>query len=215
MGRSKLSPFFSQVVQSDAGRGERFSGTVCLTLLEEAIIARAMDSLLLLIFVTAGLLIAISRAVGRLAASQNPQLGAKLRKTSLHDTVGKIDSALQLFKTDLDAAKLAPGNTQYTHYYCGYIYGMAKEIARANQIELSLQVKLPVLLEVSRVCGNGGEDFAQGEQLLETVMDNGYARAGETDGTQDAADALNPEFTGPYWEKLDRFFKVSPSLGKA
>ena len=35
------------------------------------------------------------------------------------------------------------------------------------------------------------------------------------ENARDAADALNPEFTGPYWEKLDRFFKVSPSLGKA
>ena len=151
---------------------------------------------LLIFFLTAFLLFQIYRTVGR----------ARGRRDS-GDAFEKLQMTIELCRENLDSNKLARGNEAYTHFYIGYLYEVAIVVSRADRVEFTKAFQIPIFLEASRLCGSGSDDFSEGEGLLGDILDSDYGRLGVEAGTDDGAQAVDPAYGGPYWERIRTYFE--------
>ena len=172
-----------------------------------------MDNNLLLLLLIIILMVLLSRSKAR---RQDHHPTARLRpdnRNQEQNAVDKMESAIRLFRGELDPTKLAAGNAPYTQYYIGYLSGIAETIGQMNDIESDFALHKPVILEAMRLkcCDlREGENY---QEALQPLLENATAQAGKHDGTTDATLALTRGYEGPYWEELERFFNHDQITG--
>jgi hypothetical protein len=119
--------------------------------------------------------------------------------------VEKIDFLIDHCRETLDATKLRRGNGKYTHYYIGYLFEVARQVAQDEGVEFSTAFQTPVLLEAIRLCGAEGR--RRGDRLIAAILSSPACRRGAADGRADAAHSLDPLASGPYWTRIRAFFE--------
>lgn len=121
----------------------------------------------------------------------------------------KVTFLIEHCRDTLDATKLRRGNDRYTHYYVGYVFEVARCVARYEGVAFSTAFQTPVLLEAIRLCGGGS--LAQGQRLIPAVLSSAAGRRGAEDGKVDAAETTDPQHRGPYWSRIHDYFETARS----
>ena len=121
----------------------------------------------------------------------------------------KVTFLIEHCRDTLDAAKLRRGNDRYTHYYVGYVFEVARCVARDEGVAFSTAFQTPVLLEAIRLCGIEG--LGRDQRLIPTVLASAAGRRGCEDGEADAAETADPHHRGPYWSRIHDYFETARS----
>lgn len=166
-----------------------------------------MDPTLLMILVTVVIMVVLSRTAERIRRRENPAVTKADRIADFQRASDKLNSAIRMFRDDLDSTKLRPGRESYTHYYCAYLCEIGKAISRHDQVEFDLAFRAPILTEVTRVCDIDDQGMETADKLINHILTTEYGKHGAEDGRIDAEYALSPTNTGPYWSKLEAYFE--------
>lgn len=119
--------------------------------------------------------------------------------------LAKVDYLIGHCRESLDAMKLRHGNDIYTHYYVGYVYEVARCVAKDEGVAFSTAFQMPILLEAIRLCG--GKDGNRDDRLIPAILASPPCQRGMADGRADAAESMNPQATGPFWGRIRAYFE--------
>ena len=119
--------------------------------------------------------------------------------------VEKICFLIDHCRETLDATKVRRGNDKYTHYYVGYLFEVARRVAKDEGVEFSTAFQTPILLEAIRLCGTEG--LRRSDRLIASILSSPACRRGAADGRADAAQSQDPVASGPYWTRIHDFFE--------
>lgn len=145
---------------------------------------------------------------GRIGA----QASVMERADALVTACAKAKSFIDMLKSGIAAEKLQRGaNESDLRYYVGYITAVSRSIAGRDGVEPNGVILAAAQIEVSRVLGksqNLESDYAEGIELLPTILVTADAAEGLRDGELDGAYAVEPSNPGPYFGKLRERFGV-------
>lgn len=162
----------------------------------------------ILLVVAVGIFVmAVRRATGRLASPRTGGTALGQRSPAWNDAARKINHTIELFRDNLDAEKLAPGNEPYTHYYIAYLYEVGRAVCVHNEVEYSPMMLTPVLSEAVRLYGGGEDELREGERTLNQVLASEIGRRGAEEGLADGAYAVDSRNRPPYWQHIAAYFE--------
>ncbi|MDH3688972.1 MAG: hypothetical protein OEU36_05775 [Gammaproteobacteria bacterium] len=172
-----------------------------------------MDPTVLMILTIVVLMVVISRSLERVRKRENPIVGKAERIADFKKASEKLVSTINMFQLDLDPSKLAAGREHFTHYYCAYLHEIGKAISRHDQVEFDVAFRAPILREVTRLCATDDKNIKTGDSLIDKILTTPIGEQGCEDGKIDAAQALDSNYTGPYWQRLEKHFDQDSQEG--
>lgn len=162
-----------------------------------------MSADIILVFAVAALVLALfANVASRVGARRGEDTFDGSESGGRGEVLWKINQAIQMFRDNIDPAKLARDQAQHIAFYVSYLHAMAITFATVDEVEYDDILATPVTLEILRLTPEGTTATA----YLASVLDSPAGRAGSEAGRTDALEATAADNDGPYFLSLRDYF---------
>ena len=142
--------------------------------------------------------------------ARTPALGDKM--LAMTTAMSKLKANVDMFRSGIAPERLRRGaNESDLEYYIGYVAAPSRCIAETDGVATDGVMLTTAQIEASRLFGisaNEDGDYAEGIELLPTILASKGASEGRRDGEVDGRYVVNSRNPGPYFGKLRTRFDV-------
>lgn len=129
---------------------------------------------------------------------------------ALDDALDKLNETVRIVQQNL--GDKAPGRRDPSgaRFYIAYLVGIAREIAKMNQIAYGPALETPIRMEMIRL-GISGKDTGE---TIARLLASDEGEHGLVAGEMDGGEACDPAFKGEYFSRIRTYFQDTPVRGQ-
>ncbi len=164
--------------------------------------------ILAIIVILGGVVAMLIRTMLRAARTPAPPRTTTLRRLppgtfALDDALEKVNETTRILQESLGPRAPGRADPEGGRFYVAYLVGVAREIAKMNEVAYGPALETPIRMELIRLgLAEGDNDMVMAKLLATHEGQQGLA-AGELDGR----DACNPNYQGPYFGRIQSYFQ--------